>query len=1057
VVLAEPVLVGREEELKELQRSLDSAISGKGTTIFISGKAGSGKTRLINEFLNITKKKEPIILFGWCLSNTTMPYFPFIEAFSSDIKASEGRTILNQPLGMKPWLSESYPIEKSEKDRMLVPQVWKDQAFTAVTRELLYLSAVKPLILVLEDMHWSDSASLALLHYISRAIVTEKILVLVTFRSEELGRDAAGRPHSLVETINLMGREGLFREIQLANLDQDGVREIAESMLDGKVNPKLVEKLVEESRGNPLFVVEFLNMLSERGNLFCQKDQWLLSVEKLGLPSKVKEVIMRRVSALKPNQRRVLDVASVIGDRIDPDLVAGVLSKDCLEILEVLNGILKSTSLMRVEDNKYMFDHPKSREALYEEISPPLKRGYHERVAEQIENASKHSKEISFGDLSYHYAQAGNKEKSVKYSLVAGQDALARFGNTEAIKHFTYVLESVSNLDELAVERNLALEGLGDAYYANCMFEEALKAFKSLADSTEGTVKLRAYRKAMDSVWFMEYNPSYMLQLVREAEKYAASDRLETARVLRNRGRVLSRLGYLKAAFRDNEEGLRISKEEYSLPDVCPLLGVTGGTRILCGLNAKKGLGEIQRAISLCRELGDIRRELVMKVYRNIFFVSCGLVQEVAAEYNDVLEIGKKIGDFKSLAETSLLMSELLEDMDKFEDAIALNLKALEYSGETDTERLDPQILAILTRQYARNGDLKKADHYFDILMKIPPKILSYPRNAPWVALAEAVLFAAKTRWKEANQRFQQAFELSRKGMWQHLHLESFFFFRKNYIWALELQGRTEEAKIQRKELQKITTKTVERFAHADLQADLIMRKRILVDEENELRLDLVNVGRRSGSILKIKELIPPKEFEVMSFPSYCCFQNGDLEIGGKEICAFQVVTIKLNVTAVRAGVFSLNPMVTYVDDLGETKTCKSPSVSIIVKPRLSTTKEKKVVEAKLAKVEYRSEAAQKAFDFLVKAFVEDYFRRRLPKERAGWRTLMDIVKQTNVSRYSMYGSSGKRGFAARELENLGVVEVRFFFGERGRGGKILKLRVFCERDDIKRYIDQHI
>jgi predicted ATPase len=82
-----------------------------------------------------------------------------------------------------------------------------------------------------------------------------------------------------------------------------------------------------------------------------------------------------------------------------------------------------------------MFDHAKSREDLYEKISSPLKREYHERVAEQIENASKDFKEISLGDLAYHYSQAGNQEKSVKYSLAAGQDALARFSNKEAINH----------------------------------------------------------------------------------------------------------------------------------------------------------------------------------------------------------------------------------------------------------------------------------------------------------------------------------------------------------------------------------------------------------------------------------------------------------------------------------------------------------------------------------------------------------------------------------------------------------------------------------------------
>jgi hypothetical protein len=115
------------------------------------------------------------------------------------------------------------------------------------------------------------------------------------------------------------------------------------------------------------------------------------------------------------------------------------------------------------------------------------------------------------------------------------------------------------------------------------------------------------------------------------------------------------------------------------------------------------------------------------------------------------------------------------------------------------------------------------------------------------------------------------------------------------------------------------------------------------------------------------------------------------------------------------------------------------------------------VVETKPDKIEFKSEAAQKAFDFLVKAFVEDYFRRRLPKARSGWRTLMNIVKETPVSHYSMYGSGKHHGYAASELERLGVVESRIFLGERGRGGRVLKLRVEAEKESIKNYVDQYI
>jgi tetratricopeptide (TPR) repeat protein len=1056
VVLSEPVLVGREEELEELQRSLDPVLSGKGKTIFISGKAGSGKTRLTNEFLNIIRKREITILFGWCLSNSTLPYFPFIEAFNSETTSRGSETILSQPLGLKSWLSQSSSIGKNEKNLNIVPQVWKDQAFTAITRELLYLSSTKPLILVLEDMHWADSASLALLHYISRAIVNEKILILVTFRSEELNKDAKGRLHPLVETINLMKREGLLKEIQLANLNQEQVREIAESMLRGKVDPKLVERIMKESRGNPLFAVEFLRMLFEQGNLIREKDQWQLPVEQIGLPSKVKGVIMQRIGTLKQGQRRVLDVASVIGKKINPDLVAGVLSKDSMEILEVLNGILKSTSLVSVNENLYMFDHPKFQEVLYEEIPSPLKRVYHEKVAEQIENASKNAKEIPFGDLAHHYANAGNKEKSAKYSLAAGQNALARFSSIEAIKHFKYVLELVAEFTELTAERNIALEGLGDAYYANCMFEEAIKTFERLAKSATGAIRLRAYRKALDAAWIIDDDPSCMLRLVEKAEKYAALDRLERARVLMNKGRANFRLGDLKASLRAHEEGLRISKEEYSLPDLARALATTGATRIHCG-HSKKGIGEVQRSISLFQELGDIRDELVDKVYRNQYFVGFGLFQEVADEFNRMLNIGEKIGAFHSLAEASLPVSGLIEYAGKLEEAIALSLKALEYSRKTDTESLEPRIFAQLARQYARIGDLKKANYYFDLLMKLPAETRSYPINAPWVALAEAVLFAAKSQWKEANESFQKAFEISDKGIFQYLNLRSLPVFRKNYIWALEAQGKTKEAKIQRKLIQERIGKTSRMFAHADLQADLIMKKRIVVDEEGELRLDLVNVGRGSVSVIKINGFVPSNEFKVTAFPSYCCLQNGDLEIAGREIGAFQVETVKLTVKAVKIGVCSLDPKVVYVDDLGETRTCKPKPISLIVNPSRSRPREKEIDETKPGKLEFRSEAARKAFDFLVKAFLEDYSHKRLPKERSGWRTLMNIVKKAPVSYYSMYGSAKHRGYAAAELERSGVVEFRIFLGERGRGGRVLKLRVEVEKDNIKNYVDQYI
>ncbi len=204
------------------------AKEGKGTTVFISGEAGSGKTRLLTEFLNEIDKNEANVLTGWCLSNAAQPYFPFIEAFESYFSTVDSGPTQQQEL--KSWF---FGHSQSE-GREITPQVWKDQTFATITKELLYMSANKPIILFIDDIHWADSASLALLHYIARSIALERLIVISTFRSEEIRARLKGEPHPLAETLRLMAREDLFNEIRLQNLNQACVSRIAREHARGQ-------------------------------------------------------------------------------------------------------------------------------------------------------------------------------------------------------------------------------------------------------------------------------------------------------------------------------------------------------------------------------------------------------------------------------------------------------------------------------------------------------------------------------------------------------------------------------------------------------------------------------------------------------------------------------------------------------------------------------------------------------------------------------------------------------------------------------------------------------
>lgn len=275
---------------------------------------------------------------------------------------------------------------------------------------------------------------------------------------------------------------------------------------------------------------------------------------------------------------------------------------------------------------------------------------------------------------------------------------------------------------------------------------------------------------------------------------------------------------------------------------------------------------------------------------------------------------------------------------------------------------------------------------------------------------------------------------------------------RTCHAWILNEQNRIEEAKMQLETAQKMVERFREYFQHAVTQAMLMAPREIELGKEFAVRLDIVNVSRKSCTLLGVEGLIP-SGLKVNVIPDYCSLQDSFIAMS-KRLEPFQVEPVKLNLQATKSGVFSFGPKIVYVDDLEQNKTFEIKAVSMTVHPAAPATGLETAVEIAPSKLEFKSEAAQKAFNYLVNAFLDDNKRQRLPQERSGWRTLIDIAKQGKVSKYSLYGFSGNRGQAVSELGRLGLVEARIFVGERGRGGKILKLRVACEKEIVRRQID---
>lgn len=928
--LAEPALVGRELELGELLKCFDTASEGKGTTVLVSGEAGTGKTRLTAEFLKAVREKGMNTISGWCLSNAVTPYFPFVEAFKSYYSGADSDRVQREGQEINAWLTGLKQAEKSETYRNLTPQGWKDLTFEVVSKTLQSISAEKPSVLFLEDIHWADSASLALLHYISRTIGSERILVLATFRSEEVTVDVEGYGHPLAEELRLMRRENLVREIQLANLGHAYVTEIAENMIGGKLTPELAEQLAKESRGNALFVVESLRMLFERGSLYQENDQWRLTVDTLGIPDRIKDVILRRLSRLKFNQRRALDAASVIGEKFDVDLLSVVLNQDSLEVLENLNTIARSTSLIGVEQDFFRFDHAKSREAIYEEIALPLKRGYHRRIAEKLESGGKDGR-LPLSDIAYHYAEAGNKEKAVKFSMEAGQDALERFSNTEAIKHFAYVLQTIPESPESSAVKSAALEGLGDAHFSNRRYAKAFEVFERLAESETGKVRLRALRKGLDAFFWGPHDFERLRELAKQAEQHSVYDRLENARI----HLIISPTPELKGdRIKEFEAALQVFEEEYSLPDVARALAIKSIFEA-SGSPYDKNLSDSQRSIAMQKELhgdsGNLASALTASAQ---VFLRAGLLQEGQTKLTELLRIGEKVGDYHNSGLACAMLNRLLEAEGKTEEALSTSLKGVEHFEKTDAQRRTDRMYADLAREYAKLGDLTRAEEYIKKAESLVPIIMSRidPEgflNKRDLTRSQAVFFAATGKWKEAYQYLEKALEITRAVPVYRMLSE--VFVRSDYAWVLNKQGRTEEAQVHLEEIRRLYGEVDREFAHVSIDANVLAPWNVVVGEEFELRLDLVNISRKTGLLIKAERLVP-LGFRVINPPTGYVLEDNSVNMQEEKIGPFEVKTIKLWLKAPKPGVFTVNPQVTYIDESSEIQTCRSNEVTITVK-----------------------------------------------------------------------------------------------------------------------------
>jgi len=474
--------VGRREEMDQLKGALDGALSGRGALVMLVGEPGIGKTRLAEEFCVYARLRGAQVLTGRSYEGAVeVPYYPFIEAFRQYV-ATRGDDALRSELGEAgpdlaelisdvrqrlPDLPTATPIQ-GEADRL--------RLFESATTFLVNASRAAPIVLVLDDLHWSDKPSLMMLRHLARSLPGERILVLGTYRDVDLDRT-----QPLAEILSALRREPIYQRVLMRGLPEQDVYALLSALAEDDADAaslegrhRLAEALAKETEGNPFFIGEVITHLVEEGRLVKEAGRWRARVDSatdLGIPEGVREVVGRRLSRLSKTTAELLGLASAMPAGFTWEVIRAVGQTDEPALLDALDEALAARLLRERKDARgavYEFQHALIRQTLYEELSAPRRVLLHRRIGEQLEALYASNPAPHLSELAHHFFEAapgGDVAKAVAYAVRAAERALNGAAWEDAVGHYERALQSLELAPKDDAERRCDLMlALADAH-----------------------------------------------------------------------------------------------------------------------------------------------------------------------------------------------------------------------------------------------------------------------------------------------------------------------------------------------------------------------------------------------------------------------------------------------------------------------------------------------------------------------------------------------------------------------------------------------------------------
>ena len=777
-------LVGRQEEMQTLRELIADLSQGVGRIVCVLGDAGLGKSRLISEareiFDQLIGPSGDWYETGTLSYESNQAYGMFqrlvrrVKGIAYDDPPATIRQELKslvEGLGQERRESASQVLEALfgldgfEHGLPLEGETFKRELFEAVQEWWKTRFASRPTVLVFDDMHWSDAASIELLLGLLPLTETVPLILLCGLRAEratpawqlKAGADEA-YPHR-------------YTELTLRPLTDDESSELVNRLLAiAEISVSLRASILERSAGNPFFIEEVVRTLIENGAIVSEERRvdgelrryWRSTSEAadFAIPDNLRSLLSARMDRLEEATRATLQMASVIGRNFYLRVLAAVdegnsnLDKNVGALLR-LDMIREAARLPEIE---YAFRNPLTQEAVYKTILLKRRREFHRRVGEAIEALYPERREGLYGLLAHHFALAGDQERAIEYSRQAARKALSVYAYSDAVQNLRAALDLLPTGEQSEIQWVLR-EELGDVY---CLlrdgtpaigeFLQALEIWRALPDA-DPMAEVRLHRKVVQVVTGLKWTVSLdSMQVAKQARLASRAQLIEQLGALGGAAPDLETVRALvalstdawriedppdwEAAQRFGQAAVDMASQLDSLGDLSLAYGALGN--VLDGRGRlREHLEVAERRLAICRrpEFVDLREQVEALRALGSSLMNVGEYAEALPHLVEAEALANRVRATDQIINALGIQAQCLFRLDRWDEVLAVEAKWRDLERRHTREQVGATcfFVALSASVHARRGDLELASSYakesFDFMVSVSGPLEHWQRN----------------------------------------------------------------------------------------------------------------------------------------------------------------------------------------------------------------------------------------------------------------------------------------------------------------------------------------